>query len=520
MCVQALASSADAYAHHARQQRMGRGPVSSTDALPARLAAQQLGSLAGMSRKVQTAILHSQRVFEHQARQVECAIMQRCFIGWKGLRDRRALRAERAAHMRKQVERGLLLRCLRGWQQQAGSHERKALLLDRGRRLMGRGLLQRCFKEWGRLCGERWYKTQLELRDQQIQLLAASLRHLQTRPVRYMHRYRLRRRLAAWREATARSQAKRQVLQGAEAHARWQGLALAFWAWHAEAGCRAQRRVGLQWAQRQVARRRVLHAFAAWRSMVGAQQLKELAHQAADAARTRRLLLRALGGWLCLTQAAVTGEVVAARHQHMVMAAVLQGWRHQAAVHCAAEAAVQACRQQAARRLLQRALLAWQGYTDGKGQRLQEERACQLEGKVERLEAEMTHVKQDNERLQRVIDSGDWGRERVGELQQAGEVLQRERDALLRLVECLQTERPAAVPVERLAVPAVPPALHDATNSEAVGRRRVSLAAQLSVREATEPKVPPRAASPSRDAAARNKLLVQTGSSFNAMVGL
>ena len=47
-----LAAQASAYGHAMRQQLLGRGPVSATDALPARLAAQQLGSLAGMSRKV------------------------------------------------------------------------------------------------------------------------------------------------------------------------------------------------------------------------------------------------------------------------------------------------------------------------------------------------------------------------------------------------------------------------------------------------------------------------------------
>jgi hypothetical protein len=53
--------------------------VSAADALPARLAVQQLGSLAGMSRKVQEAILHSQRVFERQAGVVEQAVLARAF---------------------------------------------------------------------------------------------------------------------------------------------------------------------------------------------------------------------------------------------------------------------------------------------------------------------------------------------------------------------------------------------------------------------------------------------------------
>ena len=53
--------------------------VSAADALPARLAAQQLGSLAGMSRQVQEAILHSQRLCERQASVVEQAVLARAF---------------------------------------------------------------------------------------------------------------------------------------------------------------------------------------------------------------------------------------------------------------------------------------------------------------------------------------------------------------------------------------------------------------------------------------------------------
>lgn len=47
-----LADQATAYGHAMRLQLQGRGAVSATAALPARLAAQQLASLAGMSRKV------------------------------------------------------------------------------------------------------------------------------------------------------------------------------------------------------------------------------------------------------------------------------------------------------------------------------------------------------------------------------------------------------------------------------------------------------------------------------------
>ena len=78
--LQALADkAAEGYGWRAlQQQRQGRGegPVqrrrSVVDALPARLAAQQLS-------RVQQAILQSQRAFERQAEAVEQAVLARSF---------------------------------------------------------------------------------------------------------------------------------------------------------------------------------------------------------------------------------------------------------------------------------------------------------------------------------------------------------------------------------------------------------------------------------------------------------
>lgn len=53
---------------------------------------------------------------------------------------------------------------------------------------------------------------------------------------------------------------------------------------------------------------------------------------------------------------------------------------------------------------------------------------------VQRLGGENEQLRRENERLARVIDSGDWGRQRVQELLEAGRVLQAERDALQKLV--------------------------------------------------------------------------------------
>ena len=56
------------------------------------------------------------------------------------------------------------------------------------------------------------------------------------------------------------------------------------------------------------------------------------------------------------------------------------------------------------------------------------------------LQAQNERLRRDNERFVRLIDSGEWGRGRVAELVTAGEVLQGERDALLKLIQSLRRE--------------------------------------------------------------------------------
>ncbi len=45
-------------------------------------------------------------------------------------------------------------------------------MLLQARAILARRLLHRCFKEWAQQCWDRRWKTQLALKDRQLQLLA------------------------------------------------------------------------------------------------------------------------------------------------------------------------------------------------------------------------------------------------------------------------------------------------------------------------------------------------------------
>lgn len=92
-----------------------------------------------------------------------------------------------------------------------------------------------------------------------------------------------------------------------------------------------------------------------------------------------------------------------------------------------------------------------------------------LQEAVQRLGADNEQLKRENERLARVIDSGDWGRQRVQELVEAGRVLQAERDALQKLVGAAGAAQgpmgSSGCGSAGMIAAGLPPPLSDATNS-------------------------------------------------------
>jgi hypothetical protein len=72
-----------------------------------------------------------------------------------------------------------------------------------------------------------------------------------------------------------------------------------------------------------------------------------------------------------------------------------------------------------------------------------------LQADCDTLRQENDRMRRDNERFVRIIDSGEWGRGRVAELVQAGQILKQERDQLRKLMGHLRSDYEA---VERAKV--------------------------------------------------------------------
>ncbi len=88
VCLQSLAYHSALYSRAQAMRKNGESPANMgmADDLPMRLAAEQLHALAGMSQKVQEAIVHSQKAFEHQHLLAGRALLKKVVKGWLGVK--------------------------------------------------------------------------------------------------------------------------------------------------------------------------------------------------------------------------------------------------------------------------------------------------------------------------------------------------------------------------------------------------------------------------------------------------
>lgn len=292
---------------------------------------------------------------------------------WRHLQAAQQQRQQAVLAARRRIDLGALRRCLHAWRQQCGRHEWRQVALRRAQAALRRSLLARCLHEWHRLCKLRWWKVQVEGRDQQIQLLGVQLRHLESRPVRYMARFRLRAQLAAWKQQAAYQRTKQAMGQVAEQHARRTALCAALGGWLVGAAEAAARQRALKRARRLLARLHLRLVLSAWLEASAAEFAWRQRVAAAKQLRRRQLERRAVRGWRYVAWFCRTGREAAEQRQLGTAGAALEAWSRQVALVVAREAMLAELRQAAAVRLAARCLQGWLAFVEGRRGRRQEE---------------------------------------------------------------------------------------------------------------------------------------------------
>jgi hypothetical protein len=209
------------------------------------------------------------------------------------------------------------------------------------------------------------------------------LRHVESRPVRYMARYRLRSWLAAWRQYRQYQAAKREEWAAAAQRAQHTALCAAFAGCSAVAAEKAAGRRALQRAERLLGRLRLRQALAAWQGTVGshAAWLERVA--AAKQLRRRQLAQRALQGWRYIAWFQRAAREAHARQQLATLAACFVAWRQRAALVAATAALLAELAAARAARLASRAFGAWHAGVEGRQGRRQLEELNRWVGRLQ-----------------------------------------------------------------------------------------------------------------------------------------
>ena len=262
--------------------------------------------------------------------------------------------------------------------------------------------------------------------------------------MRYIRRYKLKQLFRTWVAFYAKRRRKQASIQHANAHYTTSLLIRSLARWMA-AVREQQREAAVEHRTKALHKnRRRTAVLIAWKRMIGRNSRKLALLHGADEIRAHRLLRLSLISWVYFTRLYKSEKRAVAASENSLLAVSFILWQQRTALRRHIDRLVESVRARHAASLQNWTMLAWVGYVEGKRARLAHEFQTQLSLEVERL-------RQDNERLARVVDSGDWNRDRVAELTQAGQVLQQERDALVKLVESLPGAKLAARRASRLS---------------------------------------------------------------------
>jgi hypothetical protein len=264
-----------------------------------------------------------------------------------------------------------------------------------GRRRLRRSCMLRIFNEWRKLCDQRWWKSQILLREQQNALLIGQINHMEHRPVRYLYRNRVRAWLRWWLANSKRKTLQKQAIE--VAHVRYTvSLISRVWSKWLELVLDAQAEaVQSNRAANISDNRRRRAVFKSWRIQVGTRDYKRRAVEGAIAYRRRYLLHRALGSWFYLTKVETIGKAVASRHGKWLQIVVFKAWRSWVAYKGSIMTLVRATRGKRDWSLLQQTLYSWLASVDAK-------RYYRMRVACARLQAENQRLMIENDRLKKI----------------------------------------------------------------------------------------------------------------------
>lgn len=357
-------------------------------------------------------------------------------------------------------------------------------------RLLSNSLLKNCFKSWQTMLQKRWWKFQLEVKDEQLRNLSRQFLHLENRPVMYLSRRRKRYLFEVWKTWTcAKLAQKRKIAKAIQAS----NLCIFRSTWKRWLKCTyngKSKRNTLEHGKMVITKKRLSKMIKHWRAAVAAWKAKKAAQSHAVNKADLECVCYAFQAWYKACYTSYLGKEVDINMPYKKSKTVFQRWKSHCQIHRLKNTVINDFRSNKVAKLYEQLFFVWRAVAEARiHKRLYED--------VEKLRSENEQLLAENERLARVIDSGEFERERLAHLEAAEEALHREHDVLRDLVARAGGRR--------------------STTTIQSGGRRSSTAAlhQDSLRRSTS--LAPLDTS-QQTPMQRNKMLVKGGSSFNALV--
>ncbi|KAK9816546.1 hypothetical protein WJX72_001787 [[Myrmecia] bisecta] len=421
--------------HHPHHSNMGMA-----DDLPSRLATQQLNALAGMSQKVALAIQHSRKMLERQSLMRDRALKNKVFRGWRGVRFGSVATQNKIRKAMARIQRGTLSRAFFTWRDDFGKLDKYTKMMRKCKQVLAKGLLKRAFAEWVTLVRERWWKNQFAMRDNQIHHLETEYKRMAARPIYVMNKRRQRRVLQEWFGQSEARIAKRNKFARAGRHFQNNTLSKAWTSW---LDGFVERKAKVAFLRRVVMRinnLKVSNAFGAWTLLVGAKAEKEAKVSKGLAFWRNSQMGKAFARWGQFHDTLARNKKAVHMWKAPMLTRAFGGWNEHVQFYKEIRPICVAAAARVKNRALSFAFETWCDMVDeGKHCKLVDTKE-EMAIKLTELAAENERLRRDNERFVRLIDSGEWGRGRVQELAQAGEILKGERDALMKLIHGLRHE--------------------------------------------------------------------------------
>jgi len=388
-------------------------------------------------------------------------------------------------------------------------------------RFLNRSLLQRCLKHWLVVVDKRWWKNQLQMKDDQLKVLTTKISHVENRPVLYLARQRKHTLLAIWREWAAKKIQRNHQVARAGHYRKHRLLLEVVEGWKERKKRGNVKRAALYHATCVLGRRRAAFVLRYWKTRAAEFKVKKVKQQ--HVLNKTEVVEKEtyLYGWVRATFLLRMRRHVDETYQITLVKSCFRRWRHICVTKRKNMATVTAAMAASAHRLHIHLFYIWKAVTDGR-------REKRLTAQLATIQAEHDQMRVEYERIWRVIDSGEWEKERVAQLEAAGEVLQREHDALRDAIIMTSSvhggkgrrsmyssggggggdgggQRVSAN--NKNGASAIYTSSIAATNRASLGYTHNQVVTP-----------PPEKSFSSLDAMTRNKMMVKGGSSFNAMV--